>query len=281
MTDAGDTAWIEEPGYLGARGAFQGAGLSIRPIPVDDQGVEVPEALSIAPKLIYVTPSHHCPTGVMMSLERRLQLLETSRIHGALIIEDDYDSEFRSDGHPISTLWSLDQGRTVVYMGTFSKTMFPGLKLGYLVAPVELCASLTKALHHTGQSANKIVQLALAEFIAEGRFADHVRTMKKTYAARRSVFLDELQQCFGDLVSFTPTKTGMQQAVLLNSDISDVVLSEAARSCGVTAPTLSRFFIGSQRKDGFFLGFASSNEDEIRAGMHKLSTVVKATGRND
>jgi GntR family transcriptional regulator/MocR family aminotransferase len=279
-TDIGDTAWIEEPGYLGARGAFRGAGLTIRPIEVDSQGLHPPDDITPAPKLIYTSPSHQCPTGVLLSLVRRLKLLDAARRSGALIIEDDYDSEFRYAGPSISTLWSLDQGRSVVYMGTFSKTMLPGIRIGYLVAPPQLCAAITNALHHTGQAASKVVQFALAEFIDDGRFSEHVRQMKKAYLARRATFLREIERQIGGAVTYKPTSTGMQQTVYLNGDLSDVALSAAARDKGVVAPTLSRFYIGRDKTNGLLLGFASSEEPEIRKGMEKLASAFDQITRS-
>lgn len=271
ITDIGDTAWIEEPGYLGARGAFRGAGLTIRPIKVDTQGICIPDDIGPTPKLIYVSPSHQCPTGVPLSLERRLKLLDVARSTGALVIEDDYDSEFRYAGPPISTLWSLDQGRSVIYMGTFSKSMLPGIKIGYLVASPQLCSAITNALHHSGQTASKTIQFALAEFIDDGRFSEHVRQMKKAYRSRRGIFLKEMERCLGDAVTYTPTSTGMQQTVYLRANISDVALSSAAMQLGIAAPTLSRFYLGREKLNGLFLGFASSGEKDIQKGMEKLA----------
>ncbi|MBY5989140.1 PLP-dependent aminotransferase family protein [Roseovarius atlanticus] len=275
--DVGDTAWLEEPGYLGARGAFRGAGLAVRPIAVDAQGLRPPDDLSQPPKLIYVTPSHHCPTGVPLSLDRRLKLLDVARRTNALVIEDDYDSEFRYAGPPISTLWSLNKGRSVIYMGTFSKTMLPGIKIGYLVAPPCLASAIANALHHTGQAASKTIQFALAEFIDDGRFSEHIRQMKKAYYSRRGTFLAELERCLGGAITYTPTSTGMQQTVFLKGGMSDVAISAAAMDRGIAAPVLSRFYIGPKKTNGLFLGFASSGENETRRGLEKLASAFEAS----
>lgn len=274
LTDPGDTVWIEEPGYLGARGAFRSAGAQVRPVPVDSEGLTIPRDAATPPRIVYVTPSHQCPTGVTMSLNRRLELLSMAQAHATLIVEDDYDSEFRYAGPPISTLWSLDEGSSVIYMGTFSKTMFPGLKLGYVVVPPELSAALDQAMHHTGQSVNKTLQLALVDFLDEGRFAEHVRTMKSVYAHRRAVFLKALHQHLGGLVELCPATTGMQQALYFNVDVTDKLVSQAARERGISAPSLSRFYMGRKKRSGLFLGFASCDERHVAKGMAKLALAV-------
>lgn len=282
VTDPGDAVWIEEPGYLGARGAFRAAGARIAPIPVDEAGLAVPSAPpgGAAPKLIYTTPSHQCPTGATLSLERRLALLQAARAAGALIVEDDYDSEFRYAGPPISPLWSLDRGRSVVYMGTFSKTLFPGIKIGYLVAPPALADALRRALFHTGQAANKTVQLALADFIEEGRFAEHVRSMKALYEMRRAAFLDALEAELGGAVDWAPADTGMQQALFFTDPIEDALVAREAEARGITAPTLSRFYLGAAPRQGLFLGFAAVEPKDAARGLARLAAALDAARRS-
>lgn len=282
VTDPGDTVWIEEPGYLGARGAFRAAGARIEPIPVDAAGLAVASAPpgGAPPKLIYTTPSHQCPTGVTLSLERRLALLQAARAAGALIVEDDYDSEFRYAGPPISPLWSLDRGRSVVYMGTFSKTLYPGIKIGYLVASPALADALRRALFHTGQSANKTVQLALADFIEEGRFAEHIRSMKALYETRRAAFLDALKAELGGAVVWAPADTGMQQALFFNDPVDEARVAREAQARGVTAPTLARFYLGPAPRRGLFLGFAAVAPQDAARGLRQLAAAVEAAGRS-
>lgn len=277
-TDPGDAVWIEDPGYLGARGAFRAAGARIAPIPVDHEGMVVPERppIDAPPKLIYTTPSHQCPTGVTLSLERRLSLLSVARAAGALIIEDDYDSEFRYAGPPISPLWSLDKGRSVIYMGTFSKTLFPGIKIGYLVAPAPLAGPLERALCHTGHAANKTVQLALADFIEEGRFAEHVRSMKLLYEERRAAFLKAVDATLGATVSWSPTSTGMQQTLFFRDAVDDAAVAREAQARNITAPTLSRFYLGPAKRHGLFLGFAGVDSAEAAEGLRKVAEALVA-----
>lgn len=279
LTDPGDTAWIEDPGYLGARGAFAAAHATILPLAVDREGLIIPDDESIpdsSPKMIYVTPSHQCPTGVTMSLNRRLRLLEVAANTGSVVLEDDYDSEFRYAGAPVSTLWSMDRYERVIYMGTFSKTMFPGLKIGYLVVPNPLVAVLRRALCHSGQSPNKLVQFALADFIDGGLFADHIRKMRDIYTVRKDRFLAALEAKLADDLEWSPVTTGMQQTVFFRRQINDEEVTLAARNRGVTAPYLSRFFLGPQKRSGLFLGFAGANEHDTQKGIETLKDAIDA-----
>ncbi|MET0322431.1 MAG: PLP-dependent aminotransferase family protein, partial [Duganella sp.] len=181
LADAGDTIWLENPGYGGALAAARGAGLAIAGIDVDDDGI-APAAddwLLRPPRLIYTTPSHQYPVGSVLSLRRRLALIESARAAGALIVEDDYDSEFRHDGAPLSAMQGLAPDAPVVYLGTFSKTMFPGLRLGFVVVPRNLAAAFAAMRAQSYAGGRAAEQLALAEFLRSGQFARHVRRMRR------------------------------------------------------------------------------------------------------
>jgi GntR family transcriptional regulator/MocR family aminotransferase len=282
--DPGDVAWIEDPGYVGARAALTGAGASILPVPLDDNGIDIALAkrrTSKPPKLVYVTPSHQCPTGITMSLARRFELLELARSWGAWIIEDDYDSEFRYRGNPIPSLQSLDRFGCVIYAGTFSKTMFPGLRIGYLVAPPALAKSFEVALCHTGQSVPKLLQVAVSDFIHEGHFAEHVRRMRRLYHERQRILVSELNNHLSDHLQTQPSNTGIQLVAYLKDCADDNRISATAKQLNVVAPPISRFFLGARATPGLFLGYAATREEQIPKGVKQLARafdIRKRTG---
>ena len=201
VLDAGEAIALENPGYLSARKVFSSHGATLIPVPVDSEGLQIEgsDGLSSFPaspriKLAYVTPSHQFPTGVLMSLSRRLALLEWAQQANALIIEDDYDSEFRYGGRPIPALQGLDTHQRVLYIGTFSKVMFPGIQLGYIVLPAELVAVFAQAKWMCDRQSSLIHQAALAEFIAQGHLARHIRRMRIEYAQRREILITALEK---------------------------------------------------------------------------------------
>ncbi|KGW86363.1 aminotransferase class I and II family protein [Burkholderia pseudomallei MSHR332] len=199
LTDPGDVIWTEDPCYWGVRSVMHVSGLTTRPIPVDEEGI-APAAADFAapPKLMLVTPSHQYPLGMVMSLARRRMLLEYARQHGAWIIEDDYDSEFRYGSRPLASLQGLDTAGQVIYVGSFSKTLFPGLRVGYLVAPEPLAESFATASAELYREGQLLQQAVLAEFIAEGHFVSHIRKMRTLYGQRRQTLLDALARRYGD-----------------------------------------------------------------------------------
>ena len=203
LADAGDTAWIENPGYYGARAALQAADLRLVPIGVDADGLAPhgDDWRRTPPKLIYITPSHQYPLGAVMSLERRLALIQHARAAGAWIIEDDYDSEFRHTGAPLSAVQGLTADAPVIYLGTFSKMLFPALRLGYMVVPPALVPALQKtagALMLRGRVAD---QLALAEFIEAGHFTRHLRRMRRLYGERRDALQAAIERHLQGIVT--------------------------------------------------------------------------------
>jgi GntR family transcriptional regulator / MocR family aminotransferase len=275
--DPGEVAWIENPGYLGARAAFLNAGASLHPIPMDAQGIDIAYGRSQnakSPKLIYTTPSHQCPTGTTMSLTRRLELLEYAYRAGSWIIEDDYDSEFRYRGSPIASLQGLDREGCVIYMGTFSKTMFPGLRIGYVVAPLSLVDALEVAVCHTGQAAPKLLQAALAIFLVEGHFAEHVRRMRRVYAERQRIFISELHGQLSGRLTVQRSDTGIQLIGYLEASVDDRQATAAAERLKIAAPPLSRFYLGEAARPGLFLGYAATREDRIAAGVRELARAL-------
>jgi GntR family transcriptional regulator/MocR family aminotransferase len=273
LLDPGDPAWIEEPGYLGARGALLAAGASPVPVPIDADGLDVDAGARASPaaRLVYVTPSHQFPLGMTMSLTRRLRLLAWAGAAGAWVLEDDFDSEYRYTGRPVAAMQGLDVAGRVVYVGTFSKTMFPALRAGYLVVPAVLVDAFTAAVRLTGQQVAADVQAALADFITEGHFAAHVRRMRSLYAGRQERLVRALRHRLDGIVAVEPREGGMQVAAMLPAGADDVGASRAAASEGVVAPPLSMYHLGASVHRGLHLGFAGVREREISSGVDCLA----------
>ncbi|MHB0775650.1 MocR-like pyridoxine biosynthesis transcription factor PdxR [Halomonas sp. WWR20] len=269
LADPGDAAWIEEPGYGGAQACFSMAGLNTIPVPVDEQGIH-PDALSPeapAPRLIYVTPSHQYPSGVTMTMARRLALLACAERYKSWIVEDDYDSEFRYTTPPVASLQGLAGRAPVIYVGTFSKVLYPGLRLGYLVLPYALVDDFRRAnarLHREGQYA---VQSALAEFIAEGHFARHVARMRTCYRHRQACLRDALAPATAQGLALSQGQAGMHLVAKLESLGLEQHLVAQCHEQGITLSPLSRYYLGNHREPGLVLGYAGTSEAEIaRAG---------------
>lgn len=269
LTDHGDVAWVEEPGYGGAQACFFAAGLNLVPVPVDMEGIH-PGALPAetpVPRLIHATPSHQYPSGVTMTMARRLELLDTAERHGAWIVEDDYDSEFRYTTPPVASLQGLVERARVIYVGTFSKVLYPGLRLGYLVLPDSLVDNFRRAnarLHREGQYA---VQSALAEFIAEGHFARHVARMRTCYRHRQACLRGALAPAVTQGLELSQGQAGMHLVAHLESLEQERYLVERGHEQGITLSPLSHFYLDRGEKPGLVLGYAGSDEAEIaRAG---------------
>jgi GntR family transcriptional regulator/MocR family aminotransferase len=277
LIDAGDEVWLENPCYPGARGAFAAASARIRPVPVGPEGLDVELASSQFPKarLAYVTPSFQYPLGVTMSLEQRLRLLEWAEQTRAWIIEDDYDSEYRYRGRSISALQGLDSGARVLYMGTFSKTMFPALRIAYLVVPVSLVQAFRSALRQTGQGASLPLQAALADFITAGTYARHVRRMRALYSKRQRAFLNLAERYLSGRVEFCRSDAGMQLiGYLTDKTLDDREIAERAGAVGVVAPALSGLFFAEPTRRGLFLGYAGVSSFVMERAFRKLACVI-------
>ncbi len=278
LIDPGDEVWLEEPGYPGARGALLAAGAQLVPVPVGPLGLDVSAGESSSPnaRLAYVSPSFQYPSGVTLGLEQRLRLLDWARRAQAWILEDDYDSEYRYRGRPISAMQGLDPGGRVVYLGTFSKTLYPSLRIGYLVVPAGLSPAFARALRHTGQSAPVLPQLALAEFIAQGHYSAHLRRMRTLYAQRKTRLTQLLSEYLPDLADFPETDGGMQLPVWLKPGLDAGRISERAFEQNIVAPNLAEFYLGKQPQPGLFLGFAGVAEDEMETAMSRLAEIIRS-----
>ena len=277
LLDPGDPVWIEDPGYLGARGALRGAGARLVPVPVDAEGLMVSAGLSREPsaRMVYVTPSHQFPLGVTMSLARRLALLDWVRRSGAWIVEDDYDSEFRYAGRPIAALQGLDFTGRVIYLGTFSKVLFPSLRLGYLILPPDLVDACTAARALLDHHSPVIDQAVLADFIAEGYFARHVRRMRALYQHRHAIFIEQAREELVGLLEVEPQDAGMHLVGWLPEGVDDRAASLRAAEHGIECPPLSAYALEPLRRGGLLLGYTSTGAKEIREGLRKLAQSLR------
>ncbi len=256
LGDHGDTVWLEDPAYWGAIKAFMATGLSAHPVKVDEQGM-APTAADEKhpPRLIYTTPSHQYPTGAVMSLPRRQQLLSIAASHKAWILEDDYDSEFRFSGPPLSSLAGLDQDQRVLYMGSFSKVLYPGLKLGYLVVPKRLVTAFKQAHYDLNRPGQMPLQAALAEFIELGHFATALRRARHSYAERRHCLLDALQPCLGQHAQITGAEQGLHLCLRLPTGVDDKALALRIGNLGLTVRALSAYCLERTDAKGLVIGY--------------------------
>ncbi len=264
LTDPGDAVWIEEPGYLGARGALTAAGAQLVPVPVDGEGliVEAGVALSPAARLSYVSPSHQFPMGEPMSLRRRLRLLAWAAEAGAWILEDDYDCEYAYHGKSDQALQGLDRSGRVLYIGTFSKVLFPALRVAYIVVPEDLVEAFRSARFLADGHVAPATQEILTEFIEAGHFTGHLRRMRSLYRRRRDVLLEELGRRFGDLFRISSADTGMHVTARL-AEGDDHQLAAQAAALQLELTPLSRYYLGPKVEQGFALGYAHVPEEEI------------------
>lgn len=277
LTDHGDLVWVENPCYWGARRVLEVNGLQLHPVPVDEEGMSPGiDDFRCPPRLIYTTPSHQYPKGVVMSYGRRRLLLDYAASKGAWILEDDYDSEFRFEGHPLSSLQGMDQNDRVLYMGTFSKVMYPGIKLGYLVVPPELTESFKRGLYQLQRPGQVVIQAALAEFIEEGHFASHIRRLRQVYGERRRLLQEALAPVTSVGASLPLAGSGLHLMVGLPPDCDDVRVAELAAEQGLRVYPLSCYCIGEKREKGLIIGYAYAATERIAPYGRILADVIQA-----
>ena len=270
---------VEDPCYPPARLAFALNGARLVGVPVDADGL-VAEELEAAsrhrPAALYVTPSHQYPTGAVLPLSRRLQLLRFAGVSGCWIVEDDYDSEFRYEGHPIASLQGLDDNGRVIYIGTFSKALLPGLSIGYLIAPPDLVPAFRAVRPALDVSPVLLSQMIVADFLNEGYFPAHLRRMRERYRASRDHLVGLLAERLGDhLTVETPAQGIYLLARSTGTWTNDVALADAARARGVTVMPTSPMFLSEPRGDCFVLGFSGLSDDESDQGTRRLADVFR------
>lgn len=279
LADQGDVAWVENPCYWGAWSSFYANDLNIRPIAVDGEGMNpsAEDLSSLPPKFIYITPSHQYPTGAVMSLPRRRQLIDYAQQSGAWLLEDDYDSEFRYSGRPIASLQGLahESGISrVLYMGTFSKVMFPGIKLSYLVLPKALIESFKIALYDLYRPGQLHLQASLAEFIEQGHFTTHIRRLRQAYAQRRTILLAVLNKTLNGPVEQMIDDAGLHLVVKLPAHTHDVEIANRCHTQGLSVRPLSRYYIGGTDVRGLVVGFAYVDANDLVSCGKMLGQVL-------
>ncbi|MBC7700890.1 PLP-dependent aminotransferase family protein [Aquabacterium sp.] len=278
LADVGQRAWIEHPGYGGARVACLAAGLKVVPVPMDEQGLAPPKALwrRQPPRLIYTTPSHQYPLGSVMPLARRLALIEQAQAAGAWILEDDYDSEFRHDGPPLAAMQGLVPHAPVIYLGTFSKSMFPALRLGFMVVPASLSDRLQGALGDLVRRGLPAEQTALAAFINEGHFTKHLRKMRQLYAQRQAALREALSRHWPWPGEVLGGACGLHLVLTLPPDIPDADAAQAAMKKGLSPRPLSAYGTGGPPLNGLVIGYANLPAEQMDTRVKQLVRAISA-----
>ncbi|MDX8509739.1 PLP-dependent aminotransferase family protein [Mesorhizobium captivum] len=277
LLDPGDTVWMEEPGYYGAKAAFSVAGAKILPIPVDQERGWRLDPPAPLPRLIYVTPACQHPLGITMRMEERLRLLDIAETANAWVIEDDFDGEYRFQGRPVPAIQSMDRSGRVIYVGTFAKLLFPALRLGFMVLPMELAGRIVNALSTTGQFAPLLLQAALADFITEGHMSRHLKRMRRIYAQRRQLFREIVAERLRDEITLSPAEAGIQVVGYLKEGIDDIKVSQAAAKRAINVSPLSKYFQNTAATQGLVLGYAACDAAQTRDGVERLAAAIRET----
>lgn len=277
LLNSGDSVWLEEPGYRLARQVVALAGCRLVPVPVDSEGMRVSEGIRGHRKAraAIVTPSHQFPLGCTMSASRRLQLLDWAQRSGAWIIEDDYDSEYRYESMPISSLQGLDGGSRVIYIGTFSKTLFPSLRVGYVVIPHDLVGRFVSVRLAMDVYPAPLYQAVLNDFIREGHFARHIRRMRQQYSQRRSALVEYMRKELGDTVKLLGVEAGMHVVATLENGRKDRMISERAALKDLWLWPLSSCYLQEPAMQGFILGFGSVTPEQMPNAVRRLRGVIE------
>lgn len=277
LVNAGDPVWMEDPGYLKARNAFLGSGAKIIPVPVDHEGLVVEEGIDRAQqaRLAYLTPSHQFPLGVTLSLRRRMALLDWARRANAYLIEDDYDSEYHYTQRPLPALQGLDNAGRVIYIGTFSKILFPALRLGYLILPPNLVDAFQTVRSLVDTHPPVLEQAVLADFLSGGHFGRHLRKMRRLYAERRTALLEAVGELPLEIIS---PDAGMHCVGWLPAGMDDQALVRAAAEHEVDLVPVGNFSIEPMERKGILLGFSEYSGEQIREGVRRLGETMRSVG---
>lgn len=267
---------IEDPGYFGVKHSFQTFGAKFIPVSVDEEGINIKNINNDCSeaRLAYVTPSHQFPLGYVMSIKRRLELLNWAQTNNGWIIEDDYDSEFRYVGRPLPSLQGLDQNKRVLYVGTFSKTLFPALRLCCLVVPMDLIEIFTSVKLASGMRSPLADQAALAEFITQGHFSRHIRRMRKLYEKRQKVLVYELKERLGDKLEVINSHSGMHIIGWLPEGVEDESVVKKITEFGIKTTSVSSHYLTKQKRGGLIFGYTAIDENQIRKSVRQLSEIL-------
>jgi GntR family transcriptional regulator/MocR family aminotransferase len=277
LGDHGDRAWVEDPGYWGARNVLRAAGLAVTPIPLDEKGLAPTiDDWAHPPRVIFTSPSSQYPTGTVLSLDRRLELLERAHQSGAWIIEDDYDNELRYDERPVASLFGLCRRQRVIYLGTLSKVMFPGIRLAYMVLPEDLVDAFVIGNSELYRGGRMAEQAALAEFIDEGYFSAHIKRMRGVYQERRDTLRQAMESRLGDAVSVSGGHAGLQLLYRFNAPVDDTLIAAQSLAEGVICRPLSMYYADLELiRPGLNLGFAAVPEKNIGPAAETLVRVIE------
>ena len=276
LLNTGDTVWYENPGHIAGRDVMQIMGANVAPVPVDSEGLDLQFAREKhpMPRIVFTTPSHQQPLGTTMSLVRRLALLKHANENGAWIIEDDYDSEFRYRGRPLPALSALDSEGRVLYVGTFSKSMFAALRIGYIVVPSGLVESFAKARSLIGQGSSAVVEQALSGFMDDGRFVEHIRRMRRIYRERRDVLFECVTRDCADSLELQASDAGMHVVAWLKNELDDQAVHKALLDVGIESLPLSVYCIRPLGRSGIVLGFSCAPENRIPRLVRRMSEAL-------
>ena len=283
LMNRNDNVWYENPGHIAGRDLMKIVGGDVSPIPIDNEGLNLPFAILNfpKPKLIFTTPSHQQPLGITMSLQRRLALLKYAHKNASWVIEDDYDSEFRYRGRPLPALAALDKVGRVLYVGTFSKSLFPSVRIGYVVVPEILMDAFAKMRNIFGQTSSAITEEALSNFMDDGGFAEHIRKMRRLYRDRRDTLLNALQEhCFNSLIP-QQTDAGMHILADIKTDISDRLAHLELLNSGIDSLPLSIYYEGPVQRQALVLGFSGVQKKIIPKLVSKMGSVLNSLGANN
>jgi GntR family transcriptional regulator/MocR family aminotransferase len=279
VLDAGDGVYIENPGYIGAALTFEALGARLFSVPIDAEGMVLPRAPHRQARIVYVTPAHQFPIGVSMSLPRRLTLIDWARRAGALIFEDDYDSEFRYAGSPVPALQGLDRHGVVLFAGSFSKVLFPSIRLGYLAVPPDLVDRISALKSVANRFAPVLEQATLSDFITDGHFGRHVRRMREVYAERLGVLLESGRQMLAGMLDISDVEAGLQTVGWLMRNINGASVAATANERAVEVIPVSRYCREPIGREGLVLGFAAVDAREIKRGVRELAAALERCRR--
>jgi GntR family transcriptional regulator / MocR family aminotransferase len=279
LLDPQNPVWIEEPGYWLARHVLLAAGCRLVPVPVDSEGIDVVAGIKLQRKAraAFVAPSHQYPLGATMSASRRLKLLDWAESAGSWIIEDDYDSEYRYTSMPIASLQGLDHDSRVIYIGTFSKTVFPSLRIGYVVVPSDLVDRFSAVRYAMDIGPPYLYQAVLTDFMREGHFARHIRRMRLLYGERRTALVDNIRKEFGSTLEVQGSEAGMHLTVTLPKGFRDQEIAARAALQKLWLAPLSPAYVGAPIRQGFVLGFGSTGTDEMPKAVARLRDTLFAS----
>ena len=276
LMNKNDTIWYENPGHIAGRDLLKIVGGDVSPVPIDKEGLNLPYAVLnfSKPKLIFTTPSHQQPLGITMSLQRRLTLLKYAHENASWVIEDDYDSEFRYRGRPLPALAALDKVGRVLYVGTFSKSLFPSVRIGYVVVPEILVDTFAKTRNIFGQTSSAITEEALSNFMDDGGFAEHIRKMRRLYRERRDILLDALKNHCSNILEPQQTDAGMHIIADIKNGMSDRLAHLELLNAGIDSLPLSIYYEGSVQRQALVLGFSGVQKKVIPKLVTRMGGVL-------